>query len=274
MLKCILSCQSMKQKNEINLSNHLGDISSVDFAKCMTVYEDGSYDIYFLCDQYNKSDIKSVDVCVNGERVGSIVLNDDNNIVEGGTKYNNNFFAKQPFLLHYDIVILSFIIFFTNDESQEFFTDFLLCMSKQQEDTTNIQKMLQELIAFDDSQVNEWIFSNSKQGSSNSLYEGKWNKHAYRSLNSYIQLIEQVITCYKNNFAYFKMQGKHAIKQSEILAHYEKVKQISRDSFSWIMQNADQLANIPYTSGIQYNGKNYLPYCIRTDINKKKLGCL
>lgn len=259
----------MKQKNEMNLLDHLGDISAVDFAKCMTVYEDGSYDIYFLCDQYNKSDIKSVDVCVNGERVGSIVLNDDNNIVEGATKYNHNFFAKQPFLLHYDIVILSFIIFFTNDESQEFFTDFLLCMSKQQEDTTNIQKMLQELIAFDDSQVNEWIFSNSKQGSSNSLYEGKWNKHAYRSLNSYIQLIEQVITCYKNNFAYFKMQGKHAIKQSEILAHYEKVKQISRDSFSWIMQNADQLANIPYTSGIQYNGKNYLPYCIRTDINKK-----
>ena len=98
----------------------------------------------------------------------------------------------------------------------------LLCVSKNQEDATNIQNMLQELIAFDDSQVGEWIFSDGKRGASNSLYEGKWNKRAYKSLSSYIQLLEQVIACYKNNFAYFRMQGKHTIKQSSVLVPYEK----------------------------------------------------
>ena len=145
----------------------------------------------------------------------------------------------------------------------------LSCMSKNQEDTSNIQKILQELIAFDDAQVGEWIFSNADRGASNSLYEGKWNRHAYKSLSSYIQLLEQVIACYKNNFAYFKTQGKHTIKHTEVLVPYEKVTNVSRDSFNWILQNADQLAAVPYTSGIQFHGKSFLPYQVRTDASRK-----
>lgn len=268
-LKCILSCQSPKQKVEFNLSDHLMDMSSVDFSQCEAVYEDGRYDIYFQCDQYSKKDIEQIDVCVNGEQVGNIVLKSDTDAIEGEIKYKDTLFAKQPFLLHYDLVVVSFVMSFTNGMSKEFFTDFLLCMSKNEEDVTNIKEMLQELIAFDDSQVGEWIFSNTDQKTRNSLYEGKWNKHAYRSLSSYIQLVEQVIVCYRSNFAYFKIQGKHTIKQSEVLVSYEKAKHISRDSFNWIMQNADQLANVSYMSGIRYQGKNYLPYHVRTKANTK-----
>lgn len=269
MMQCILLAQNMEQRTTLDLADRLMDMSSVDFSKCEAVYEDGNYDIYFQSDKYLKNDIESIDVCVNGERVGSIVLNPDTETVEGYTKYNDSLFAKQPFLLHYDLIALSFIINFTNGVSKELFSEFLLCMSKNQEDTSNIQKILQELIAFDDTQVGEWIFSNADRAASNSLYEGKWNRHAYKSLSSYIQLLEQVIACYKNNFAYFKTQGKHAIKHAEVLVPYEKVKQVSRDSFNWILQNADQLAAVSYTSGIQFHGKNFLPYQVRTDASRK-----
>lgn len=269
MVKCTLSCQKPSQNVEFNLSDCLKDMSSVDFTKCTTVFEDGNYEIYFVCDQYNSTEVESVAVCVNGEQVGNIVLSANTAIVEGVTRYREDIFAKQPFLLHYDLVVVSFILSFVDGSSKEYFTDFLLCMSKSQEDATNIQNMLQELIEFDDSQVGEWIFSDAKRGVSNSLYEGKWNKRAYKSLSSYIQLLEQVITCYKNNYAYFRMQGKHTIKQSSVFVPYEKVKKVSRDSCNWIMQNADQLAGVPYTSGIQYQGKNYLPYYIKTDASKK-----
>ena len=269
MVKCTLSCQNPSQRAEFNLSDCLMDMSSVDFSKCAAVFEDGSYEIYFVCDQYNRTEVKSVAVCVNGEQVGDIVLSANTAIVEGSTRYRDDIFAKQPFLLHYDLIAVSFILSFVDGSFKEYFTDFLLCVSKNQEDTTNIQNMLQELIAFDDSQVGEWIFSDGKRGASNSLYEGKWNKRAYKSLSSYIQLLEQVIACYKNNFAYFRMQGKHTIKQSSVLVPYEKVKKVSRDSFNWIMQNADQLADVPYSSGVQYQGKNYLPYHIKTDASQK-----
>lgn len=269
MVKCTLSCQNPSQRAEFNLSDCLMDMSSVDFSKCAAVFEDGSYEIYFVCDQYNRTEVKSVAVCVNGEQVGDIVLSANTAIVEGSTRYRDDIFAKQPFLLHYDLIAVSFILSFVDGSSKEYFTDFLLCVSKNQEDATNIQNMLQELIAFDDSQVGEWIFSDGKRGASNSLYEGKWNKRAYKSLSSYIQLLEQAIACYKNNFAYFRMQGKHTIKQSSVLVPYEKVKKVSRDSFNWIMQNADQLADVPYSSGVQYQGKNYLPYHIKTDASQK-----
>jgi len=259
----------MNQEVEFSLSDCLMDMSSVDFSQCVVVFEDGSYEIYFECNQYNKADVESVEVCVNGEKVGSIALCGDTDIVKGFMKYREDIFAKQPFLLHYDLVVVSFILSFVDGSSMEYFTDFLLCVSRSQEDVTNIQNMLQDLIAFDDSQVGEWIFSHTKQGMSNSLYEGKWNKHAYKSLSSYIQLLEQVITCYKNNYAYFKMQGKHTIKRSDVLVPYEKVKRVTRDSFTWVVQNADQLAAVPYMSGIQYQGKSYLPYRIKTDISKK-----
>lgn len=269
MAKCILSCQNPSQTAEFNLSDCLMDMSSVDFSKCAAVFEDGSYEISFVCDHYNRMDVESVAVCVNGEQVGNIVLSANKAIVEGATRYRDDIFAKQPFLLHYDLVTVSFILSFVDGSSKEYFTDFLLCVNKSQEDAANIQNMLQELIAFDDSQVGEWIFSDAKRGASNSLYEGKWNKHAYKSLSSYIQLLEQVIACYRSNYAYFRMQGKHTIKQSSILVPYEKVKKVSRGSFNWIMQNADQLAEVPQTSGIQYHGKNYLPYHIKTDASKK-----
>ena len=269
MIKCTLSCQNPNTSTEFNLSDCLVDMSSVDFSKCTAVFEDGSYDIFFVCDQYNRVDIESVAVCVNGEQVGNIVLNTNTTIVEGSIKYRDNILAKQPFLLHYDLIVVSFILSFADGTSKEYFTDFLLCVCKNQDDVINVENMLRELIAFDDPQINEWVFSDRKQDASNGLYKGKWNKHTYKSLSSYIQLLEEVITCYKNNYAYFKMQGKHTIKQSSALVSYAKVKKISRDSFKWIVQNADQLAGIPYSSGIRNQGKNYLPYHIKINASKK-----
>ena len=110
MMQCILLDQNMEQRTTLDLADRLMDMSSVDFSKCEAVYEDGSYDIYFQSDKYLKNDIESIDVCVNGERVGSIALNPDTETVEGYTKYNDSLFAKQPFLLHYDLITLSFII--------------------------------------------------------------------------------------------------------------------------------------------------------------------
>lgn len=83
MVKCTLSCQNPSQRAEFNLSDCLMDMSSVDFSKCAAVFEDGSYEIYFVCEQYNRTEVKSVAVCVNGEQVGDIILSANTAIVEG-----------------------------------------------------------------------------------------------------------------------------------------------------------------------------------------------
>ena len=72
-VKCVLSCKNINQQVELHLSDCLMDMSSVDFSKCAAVFEDGSYEIYFVCEQYNRTEVKSVAVCVNGEQIGDII---------------------------------------------------------------------------------------------------------------------------------------------------------------------------------------------------------
>lgn len=266
--KCMLVCNTMNQQVTLTLSETPKDISSFDFSNCLAVFEDGRYDINLSCDDFLKSQVEKVEACVNGKKIGDIILNNDVTSVEGSIKYIEENYAKQPFLLHYDFVVLSFVLFFADGSSKEYFSDLLLCVSKNREDTENIKNIIKEIMTFDDSQIGEWIFYNNQQDD-NSLYEGSWNRRAYKSLSSYIQLIQQVVSCYRSNFAYFKMQGKHTIEQSSILLPYEKVRMLSNGSLDWIVQNADQLAPVQNKTGIEYKGKYFLPYNIKTNSKKK-----
>ena len=267
--KCFLVCSNMNQQVDLALSESPKDISSFDFSNCLSVFEDGSYEIDFLCDDFVKSEVEYVEVFVNRKKIGNIVLKNDEISVKGKLKYNSDIYAKQPFLLNYDFVVLSFVLNFVDGTSKEFFSDLLLCVSKNQEDVENIKNIIQEIMAFDDSQIGEWIFSENRNNDNNSLYEGSWNKRTFKSLSSYIQLIQQVVSCYKGNYAYFKMQGKHTIIQSSKLLPYEKVRTLSNKSLDWIMQNTDQLALVNDKTGISYQGKHYIPYSIKTISNKK-----
>lgn len=267
--KCFLVCNNMNQQVNLVLSEDPKDISSFDFSNCLSVFEDGSYEIDFLCDDYLNSEVEFVEVCVNRKNIGSIILNNDETLVKGKIKYNSDIYAKQPFLLNYDFVVLSFVLNFVDGTSKEYFSDLLLCVSKNQEDVENIKNIIQEIMDFDDSQIGEWIFSDNRNNENNSLYEGSWNKRTFKSLSSYIQLIQQVISCYKGNFAYFKMQGKHTIIQSSKLLPFEKVRTLSNKSLDWIMQNTNQLAPVNDKTGISYQGKHYIPYKIKTISNKK-----
>ena len=268
---CELSCLKMNQQLEVSLSDSFDSMSSNNINNSALIYEDGSYRISFFCDQYEKSSVKEVGVCVNGQPIGELQF-EDNLYISGRVIYNESVMYDKPFLLHYDLLLLSFILHFPDGNTKEYYSNYMLCISKNPVDSDNIQRMLQELSSFDDTQVCEWLFSNNSFTNYNiSFHEGSWNKHTYRSLNSYIQLLEQIITCYKENFAYFRMQSKHTLQQFYSLVPFEQVKEITHDSFSWIMQNAEQLAKTANKSSIRYNGQNYLPYRIKTPSHRKSL---
>lgn len=271
MIKSILfSDEGGEQQLELNKLESV-DMSAIDFSKYSTVFENGHYQITFLTDEIVQNNISTIEAYVNGNKIGDINWKKYNSsLTKGDVKYippiNN-----QPFLLYYDLVRISFLVTYTDGSSDEYVTDFLLCISKNKDDTNNIQKIIEELINFDNSEIEKWIFSISEQESSYSFYEGKWNKHAFRSLNSYIQLLEQITSGYINNYSYLKMQSKHTIKQETKLVSYNKVKKISRNNFNWIIQNTNQLSTTFHKSGIQFEGKNYLPYQIIIDANQKSV---
>ena len=121
----------MNQQLELVLSESFKDMSSVDFSKCSAVFEDGSYSIQFLSDQHLRNDIMSIEVCVNGETVGNIILNDLISTIDGRVQYKGGDSIKQLFLLHYDLIILSFILVFNDGSSKELYSDYLLTIFKE-----------------------------------------------------------------------------------------------------------------------------------------------
>lgn len=260
----VLGCGNMGQKLQLDLCDQPPLTSSVDFSTCDIVYEDGWYDISFTCSELNSNDVDYIIIKVNGDEVGVVESKEkkDQKFLE----FSNNALG-QIFLLRYDLVIVSFLIVMNNGQSIELYSNYLLCISQHQDDIDNINHMIKELSEFDNSQINEWIFScnNSKIG----FYEGKWHRNAYRSLNSYIQLLEDIVICYKNNFSYFKLMGKHTIKKNSILQSYQNVKSITVDSFQWLMQNSHQFSEISDSSGISYLGKNYIPLMIKSEVSQK-----
>jgi len=270
----LLHCDALNQRLELDLFVRSPSISSVDLSKSQTVYEDGWYKIDF---QYNNNENRSVEavkVNLNGALIGYIQLEEQEGYVGGSvlfqTEYaSNEKMSAQPFLLQYDLVVLSFEMHFSDGSEKELFTEFLLCVSKNQGDVENIQNMLSELESFNDTQIGGWLFSDANKDTLNGLHEGKWHRYAYKSLSSYIKLLEEISVCYKNNYSYFKALGKHTITRSSVLSSYKNVKTVTADGFCWLMQNSDQLSQVSCPSGIQYYEKHYLPLRVKTDINNK-----
>ena len=220
--RSILRCADMGQKLELNLSDRSPNMSSVDISKCSTVFEDGWYEIDFLCDSYSPQEVETVTVYVNGTQFGFLKLDKGSEQLKGAVIFQreqdvNSKSSGQPFLLQYDLVIISFEVAFLDGTVKELFTDFLLCISKSQEDVDNINQMLEAITAFDDCQIGEWLFCGANKNSATGLHEGKWHHYAYRSLGSYIQLLESIIVCYRSNYTYFRSMGKHTIRKNAIL---------------------------------------------------------
>lgn len=264
----ILYYDDDNKKLTINLKEQIEEFSFCEFEKCDTVYEDEWYKIYFECSSIKSDEVKKVKVYINGKNVGTLKLNSQTNQLEGWCEFEKNKFKTQPFLLLYDLVIVSFKIEFQDLTYKEYFSDYILCLSKNKADVDNIKNILNELLNYDNNQIGEWLLeTQNKRNTANGLLEGKWCKYSYRSLVSYLELLEEISVCYKCNYLYFKVMGKHSIKAENTLSSYRNVKTVDRKDFQWLMNHSEQLSEIQYYGGIEYQGKNYLPFYMKT--NKK-----
>lgn len=264
-----ISCDDPSQQLELELHKEIPNMSSIDLTKCQTVFEDGSYKFDSFCIDSEDIQTQDLTVYVNGDEVGKVdFLGAEHYLTyyeEIGGKKRKRY---QPFLLRYDLVILSVEVQLPGGQLLELFSDFLVCVSKNREDRENIQDMVKELAEFDDDEICKWLFSSvdcAKVG----LHEGTWHHHSYKSLSSYVQLLEKISACYRNNFSYFKVKGKHTIIKKEVLSPYSRIRTVSRDNFNWLTQNLDQLSPVPCTTGIQYFGNNYIPMRMKTDVGSK-----
>lgn len=258
---------------EIPLDDSLPAMNTVDLSKCQTVIENSFYEMSISCGEFSNYDFDEIIVNINGKRIGEVIKKGNESfcsVMFDGDRASP-VLSSQPFLLQYDLAIISIELRLLNGLTKVLYSDFLLCVSKNPSDTVNIEGILQELLEFDNSQICKWLFYTTNKEEHHSLHQGNWENLSYKSLSSYVQLLEDVLMCYKSNFGYFKTMPKHTIIKENYRTHYEKVKEINLDSFRWLMQNTNQLSIVECQTGIEYGGKSYLPGMINTTESKKSL---
>ena len=245
-----------------------------------TVIENDRYSISLAIDASpklrNRAQL-SADVYVNGGRVGKAQLTLDNNVYSGNVIFldDSGYQTGKPFLMLYDAVIISVNIGERYERSTElekvlatYYTKYIIC-ELDNLDEKNIINILEKLYQFDNPEICDWVFQNPEKQHKELLLDLGWRHRSYKSITSYLQLIEDIAACYKTNLPNFMAKWKSTISPEYALLDYRKVNKITRQSALWINQNTDRLVEIPNKIGIPYQGKNLIPTQVKTEIRRK-----
>lgn len=268
------------------LRSRTPSLDQVNLAQCQTVYEDGLYRVDIsLTDPPRR--IKIIEAYCNGNYLGYFdFVTDDDNIVQGHLSFQysqgrsvpaygkmtihkqRDKYSGHPFLLQCDLVVLSFAITFEDDSVYEYFSPFMLCDSRNEEDSENILAMLNKLTQADNSQIISWLFAQDHKTSSKGDESGV-NANQVNSIEEFLRLVQTVRQSYQENFSYFKQRAKHTIKPAMALQPALQVKSVDLNSFNWLMQNCEQMQQVKSSKGINFRGHNYVPVQISAQISTK-----
>lgn len=265
-----LECSLYEEEKKIKLSFKRPTFKSVNLNTDFVIFEDAVYTAtLYLTDL--QSEIDKVTVFLNGNIIGSDKKIEKKSDV---TKCLIRFDSKnaefpQPFLLQCDLIEISLKITLKDDHDLELFAPFLLCVSKNADDSENAAEMISTLLNFDDDKINRWIFSKKNiDDIQTGLIEGGFRDKSYKLILSFLQLLNEIIQCYQNNYAYFKVQAKHSIVSNAELKEYEKVRTFDTGSFKWLCQNLEQLSTVENRTAILWNNQYYLPYKVMAEQKK------
>jgi hypothetical protein len=172
----------------------------------------------------------------------------------------------QPFLLQYDLVRLSLCVETADAEYLYYSSDYLPCLSKFSDNVENKEAILKALFEFDDDRISDLMFPPQfNTAGPNSFLRGGWQKNSYKSLSSYIQMLESICACYDQNYPSFKNNVKHTIAKRSSMESYRNIRAITAGSLQWLFQNSNQLSAVSGTTAVKIKGKNYLPYQMRIE---------
>lgn len=219
--------------------------------------------------------IQTIQLFINDDYKGYFSYDtyaDSNDVIIGKFVYNSNSASanevKKPFLMQYDAVKLHLQLTFEDDQQLSLYSDYLLCTCTA-DNNRNIARILEELSALNDSKILDLMFMQSHLEEN---YESNIiNEHrTYQSLNSYINLISDVIDCYQKQYNAFMATGRHVLVKGYELQRIESVRSVTHKSHQWLMHHPEVLneaESSPYA--IKINGRKYLPSRMQGEVTKK-----
>lgn len=265
MDKICLKCSFYPGEQEIELYEEVPIYRATNIRNDIIIFEDACYSGKIKLEKA-ESNIQDIDVLSNESYIGSVKF-EHADMTEGIIQFKELVEGiAQPFLLQCDLVILGLQIKYEDGSVRYLYSHYLLCASKNEEDNKNTENMLQDLLLYDNDMVNSWIFGNKEANDiQNGLVEGNLRAKSYKSVTTYIQMLRQVLECYRNYYLYFKKSAKHNVIPIKKCIDYKNVRTLGQRDLNWLFKNMEQLSPVDIDTSIEVGGINYLPLKVMTE---------
>lgn len=174
--------------------------------------------------------------------------------------------SKQLFLNTYGFARVEMVASFEGMDTPIILsTKDIPCLSRDDQDAQNIEKMLTELLDSDDTLASKWMFSGSNGPESPySILDGSLQNNSPKSLSSIMHLIERVLIVYSAHQEYFRAHGYSRIISKKTKLPVRRIRRAGNSELLWISKNLQILSETPSENGIEYAGSYYLPTMVET----------
>lgn len=270
-LDCYICIQDRNSSITCPLLPSFSVSESIMLATKTAVNENWRYDISILAPIGSR--IKSIDVSING----SDVVNDAFE-VNATTTYNNKTYCVYalnlkndylyPFSLTYGFARIKATITFLDASVDDVVLTTLdiPCSTSDPTQATLIRKMLDELLDTEDNTVMNWMLA--RQDISKNAYstlDTAYASNAPKSLNSMIQMLEDIVVLYRTNFTYFNNHSFCRVVKEKAKVDPTNIRKIGHNEVQWIAKNTNVLSETYTETNINYMGKYYAPRYVETE---------
>lgn len=135
---------------------------------------------------------------------------------------------------------------------------------------SDVRAMLEELLSTGNQTVADWMFSSDEDDVDRyALLESEVNHGRSASILSFLELVQSSLDTYQSWLSYFRSSGYCTISSDTKRLSGFDVRQFGVDEFTWLMRNTEVLSEVQADTGFSYNGRNYFPRHIDTEVKSK-----
>lgn len=255
--------QTFKLYNLRNVS------SGIDLTDDGFVHDSNPYDLALLIPR--ALDVEALCVSVNGSDDYFNYVKRPNTERRNGKAYSVYDIKKDsnfcPFMLIFGFARIQ-VVLNTSDYDHEIIltTRDIPCFSRESDQGLVVEQMLEELLDSDDDVLTDWMFAygHNKERPYSTMEMALSDRRA-RSLLSMIQMLEDIIACYRINENYFSNHGFSKVQSIKSKLSLNRIRRAGHQELQWVAKNTDVLSETAQETSVNYLGRYYIPHYVETD---------
>lgn len=158
---------------------------------------------------------------------------------------------KRIFTHNYGFIQITIRIRLKNGRGLVFYSNFIPVLVLNELNNRSVERMVEYIYAHREQFL--WCGHHSSMQSYDLKAKGK------KDLESYVQIIQDVIKVYNETIGYFRLNARFKLSPTGQVDCYEKVKSVSSRTISYIVTHPEQLMHTSASTGIRAHRQNFIP---------------